>query len=43
MPCGKHTLKWKRAMQIARREYPNLGVSRRRKIAGAIIGGSRSK
>ena len=37
MPCGKHTMKWKNAMQIARREYPRLSLSRRRKVAGAIV------
>lgn len=43
MACGKHTMKWKNAMQIARREYPNLSVERRRKVAGAIIGGKKKK
>jgi len=43
MPCGKHTMKWKRAMQIARREYPSLSLNRRRKIAGSIIGGKKKK
>jgi hypothetical protein len=32
---------WDRAMRIAREEYPNLGLARRRKIAGSILGGSR--
>ena len=37
MPCGKKSMKRKRAMDIARREYPNLSLARRRKIAGRII------
>jgi len=36
MSCGRNTMKWKRAMQIARREYPNLGLKRRRMVAAAI-------
>lgn len=36
MSCGKHTMKWKSAMQLARREYPNLGLERRRRVAAAI-------
>lgn len=41
MTVGKDTLKWKRAMAIARRRKGNLGLMRRRKIAGAILGGKR--
>jgi hypothetical protein len=37
MACGKHTMKWKRAMALARREYPHLGIKRRRMVAGAIV------
>ena len=43
MPCGKHSMKWKNAMAIVRKEYPNLSVSRRKKIAGAIIGGKMAR
>jgi len=43
MPCGKHTMKWRRAMSIARREYPNAGLNRRKRIAGSIIGGKKKK
>lgn len=37
MACGKHTMKWKNAMAIARREYPRLSLNRRRKVAGDIV------
>jgi len=43
MPCGRKTMTWKRAMAIARRNYPHLSLARRKKIAGSIIGGLRSK
>lgn len=43
MPCGRNTLKWKKAMRIAKENYPQLGLERRRKIAGSIVGGSRRK
>ena len=36
MPCGRGTMRWRRAMQIARRQYPNLGLERRRRVAAAI-------
>lgn len=36
MPCGRGTMKWRRAMGIARRNYPNASLERRRRIAGAI-------
>lgn len=36
MACGKSTMKWKRAMGIARREYPRASLQRRRKIAASI-------
>lgn len=36
-------MRWKRAMSLARREYPRLGLERRRKIAGSIVGGSTKK
>ena len=36
MVCGRKTMKWKKAMQIARRNYPNLGLKRRRMVAAAI-------
>jgi len=41
MPCGKGTLKWKRAMRIVKKRYPSYGIERRRRIAGSIV--SRSK
>lgn len=37
------TMKWKRAMGIARREYPNASLKRRKKIAAGILGGSKKK
>lgn len=43
MVCGKKTMKWKRAMAIARRQYPRLSIKRRRKIAGSILGGKTKK
>lgn len=36
MVCPRRSMKWKRAMQIARRHYPKLGIKRRRKVAAAI-------
>lgn len=36
MACRRDTMKWRRAMQIARRQYPHLGLERRRKVAAAI-------
>lgn len=36
MPCGRDTRKWKKAMDIARREYPDLSLKRRRMVAAAI-------
>jgi len=36
MVCGRGTMKWKRAMAIARRNYPGASLKRRRKIAAAI-------
>jgi len=41
MPCGKNTMKWKRAMAVARREYPRAGLRKRKRIAGSILGGKR--
>lgn len=43
MLCRKSGMPWKRAMSIARREYPRLSLKRRRKIAGGIIGGKKRK
>lgn len=39
MPCGRRTMKWKRAMQTARRQYPHASLTRRRRIAAAIARG----
>lgn len=36
MPCGK--MRWKKAMSIARREYPGMSLKRRKKVAAAIVG-----
>lgn len=36
MACGRKTMKWKNAMAIARRQYPSLGIKRRRMVAAAI-------
>lgn len=36
MPCGRKTMKWKRAMRIAKKTYPHLGLKRRRMVAAAI-------
>ena len=36
MPCGKGTMKWKRAMGITKRNYPRASLKRRRRIAAAI-------
>ena len=41
MPVGKGTMKWKNAMAVARRNYPKASLSRKRRIAGAIIGGKK--
>jgi len=43
MACGRNTMKWKKAMRIAKKNYPNLSLERRRKIAGSIVGGSKKK
>lgn len=43
MPCEKSSITWKRAMNVARKQYPKASLKRRKKIAGSIIGGSRSK
>ena len=43
MACGKGTMKWKKAMNIARTNYPRLSLNRRRRIAGSILGGSKKK
>jgi len=43
MPCGKGTMKWKRAMSIARKNYPKLGLSRRKRIAAAITKKKKTK
>lgn len=36
MVCGKGTMKWRKAMAIARRNYPGASLERRRRIAAAI-------
>ena len=36
MVCGRKTMKWKRAMAIAKRQYPRLSLKRRRMVAAAI-------
>jgi len=46
MPIGKghyHVMKWGRAMQIAKKEYPNLGKQRLNRVAAAIMGIKRKK
>lgn len=40
MGCG---MTWKRAMGIARREYPSRSLKSRKKIAAGILGGSKKK
>lgn len=42
MPCGKGSMTWKRAMAVARRQYPDMGLERRKKVAGRIVGGLRA-
>ena len=37
MSCGRNTMRWKNAMQIARRQYPSMGLARRKKVAGGIV------
>ena len=37
MACRKGTMKWKRAMRIATKNYPHASIKRRRRIASAII------
>lgn len=39
MSCGK--MNWKKAMQIAREEYPNMSLKKRKKVAGNIISKAR--
>lgn len=34
MPCGKT---YKKVMNRIRRQYPNYGLKRRKKIAGAVL------
>jgi len=41
MPCRRSSMKWKRALRIATKNYPRLSLKRRRKIAGSIIGGKK--
>jgi len=36
MVCGRKTMRWKKAMAIARKQYPHLGLKRRRMVAAAI-------
>jgi len=36
MACSRKTMKWARAMAIARRNYPRLSLKRRRMVAAAI-------
>jgi len=36
MPCPKSSMKWKRAMRIAKKNYPHLSLKRRRRIAASI-------
>lgn len=43
MVCRKSGMTWKRAMRIARKQYPHFSLKRRRKIAGKIAGGIKSK
>lgn len=37
MPCPKGSMKWKKAMGIARRQYPSYGLTRRRRIAAGLV------
>lgn len=41
MVC-KSSMTWKRAMAMAKNDYPRASLSRRRKIAGSIVGGLRA-
>ena len=36
MVCPRKSMKWKKAMRIARKQYPKLGLKRRRMVAAAI-------
>ena len=37
MVCLKRRMKWKRAIQITKKEYPKLPKSRQERIAGKIV------
>ena len=43
MVCGKSTKKWKNAMATARRRRPRASLTKRIRIASAILGGKKSR